>query len=252
MNAAFPRFFYIGGRWLNSYQVLLCVGIYVGSLTTAAFAQHSGLSPLKVGLASAMCALAGLLGARFYHVLIHADHYLRPSSPSLLWDRKRGGWSVFGALITFVPATVAAALLIGVPLVDTWDVMSSGVLAGGFWVRMGCLFNGCCGGRATQRWFGVRLHDTHGVKKRRVPVQYLEMAWWLIGGAIFLWAWPLRLAPGSSALAVLAWYGAGRCCLEPMREHVDVVFGRVRINQLVAALLALGCGGALLIRTLVG
>jgi hypothetical protein len=58
----------------------------------------------------------------------------------------------------------------------------------------------------------------------------------------------MTFAPGSYALAVLAWYGSGRFVLEPLRERPDVVFGRVRINRVVAALLALGAGGALFVR----
>jgi phosphatidylglycerol:prolipoprotein diacylglycerol transferase len=60
--------------------------------------------------------------------------------------------------------------------------------------------------------------------------------------------WPSALPPGSYALAVLAWYGVGRFFLEPLRERPDIMFGQVRINQVVAALLALAAGGALLIR----
>src|SRR5262245_355228 len=52
---------------------------------------------------------------------------------------------------------------------------------------------------------------------------------------------------GSYALAVLAWYGLGRFFLEPLREHPDLVFGRIRINQIVAALLAIGAGCALIV-----
>ena len=58
--------------------------------------------------------------------------------------------------------------------------MAVGVLAGGFWVRLGCVFNGCCGGAETKAPLGVCLHDTRGVSKPRIPVQFLEMAWWLM------------------------------------------------------------------------
>jgi prolipoprotein diacylglyceryltransferase len=79
-------------------------------------------------------------------------------------------------------------------------------------------------------------------------VQFLEMAWWLVGLALFLMLWPGALPLGSYALAVLAWYGVGRFFLEPLRERPDIVFGQVRINQVVAALLALGAGCALIMR----
>ena len=125
--------------------------------------------------------------------------------------------------------------------------MAVGVLVGGFCIRLGCVFNGCCVGRETRSAFGVLLHDTSGVRKRRIPAQFLEMAWWLLGFAVFLGLWPIGSPAGSLALAVLAWYSAGRFVLEPLREEPDVVCGRVRINQLVAALLALGAGGALIV-----
>jgi prolipoprotein diacylglyceryltransferase len=79
-------------------------------------------------------------------------------------------------------------------------------------------------------------------------VQFLEMAWWLAGLVAFLMFWPGALPPGSYALAVLAWYGVGRFFLEPLRERPDIVFDQVRINQVVAALLALAAGGPLMIR----
>ena len=56
----------------------------------------------------------------------------------------------------------------------------------------------------------------------------------------------LPFPPGSYALGVLCWYGVGRFWLEPLREEQDLIAGRVRVNQVVAALLALGAGGALL------
>jgi phosphatidylglycerol:prolipoprotein diacylglycerol transferase len=248
VNGGFPRFFTIAGYSINSYKFFLCVGFYIGTLATAALANSSGLSPLRVGLAAMTCALLGLIGARVYFLLVHAPLYLRKRSWRALWDTSDGGWSVFGALLTFVPATFGAAAWLKIPAPILWDHMGVGVLAGGFWIRLGCVFNGCCVGRETKGLLGVRLHDTCGLSKRRSPVQFMEMAWWLIGLIAFLALWPAALPPGSYALAVLAWYGTGRFFLEPLREEPDIVFGRVRIDQVVAALLALGAGGALIIR----
>jgi prolipoprotein diacylglyceryltransferase len=75
-------------------------------------------------------------------------------------------------------------------------------------------------------------------------VQFLEMAWWLLGMAAFAWAWPFSFPSGTYALGVLGWYGFGRFWLEPLREAPDLVCG-IRINQLVAATLAIIAGIAL-------
>ena len=244
----YPRYFRIAGRWVNSYKVFLCVGIYLGILVSAAGAQSSGISPLRVGLGSLALALIGLAGARVYHLLVyHALYFGRNARPNV-WDSKDGGLSLFGAFFAMAPCSFAVARLLDVPANVFWDCLGAGILAGGFWVRLGCAFNGCCGGRETRGWCGVCLHDTRGVRRRRVPVQFLEMAWWLPGGIGFIWHWPKSFPPGNYALGVLAWYGLGRFFLEPLREAPDLIAGRVRINQCVAAALVLGAGGALLAR----
>jgi phosphatidylglycerol---prolipoprotein diacylglyceryl transferase len=247
-HVGFPRYFRIGAFSINSYKALLIVGLYVGSLVSAAVAERSGMSPLRVGLAAMICALAGLIGARVYHILVNMSVYRAERSWRVLWDSSRGGWSVFGALITFVPCVFVAATLLHLSVAGFADCMSAGVLAGGVWIRLGCVFNGCCGGRETSSRFGVRLHDIDGERKRRIPVQFIEMAWWLLGGVVFAMVWPLRLAEGSYAIGVLGWYGVGRFFLEPLREQSDRIFGRIRIDQLVAALLALVAGASLVMR----
>jgi phosphatidylglycerol---prolipoprotein diacylglyceryl transferase len=248
MSPGFPRYLSIGRTTVNSYKVFLCIGIYVGILVTAALASSSGMSPLRIGLGALASALAGLIGARLYDLLVHAPVYRKQHSWRALWDRNRGGWSVFGALLTFIPVSFGAARLLRVPAALFFDHMGLGVLAGGFWIRLGCVFNGCCAGRETVGRLGVWLHDTHGVVKWRIPVQFLEMGWWLLGGVAFVWLWPRAFAPGSFALGVLGWYGVARFFLEPMREEPDLVLGTVRINQVVAALLAFGAVTALVIR----
>jgi prolipoprotein diacylglyceryltransferase len=242
----FPRYFDVCGLAVNSYRVFLILGICAGSLTAAALAQSSGRSPLRVGLAAMTCALCGLVGARVYYVLVHASQYLRAGSHRPLWDAERGGWSVFGALITFVPAAFAVARLTSLSVLELFDFMSGGVLAGGPLIRLGCVFNGCCAGRPTDAWFGVRLHDVRGRRETRIPVQFVEIGWWLIGGVLFLAVWPAPFAPGSYALAVLAWYGTGRSLLEPMRDAPATVLGRLRVDQLVALVLALAAAVTLI------
>lgn len=249
-TCGYPRYFRFGRYWVNSYKVFLCVGLYVGLLVSAAAAEQLGLSPLRVGMASLACAVAGLAGARLYHLAVHARHYIAKRSWRDVWNSRTGGWSVFGALIGVVPLSFLLSWILNVSPATFWDCIGGGILAGGFWVRLGCVFNGCCGGRETTGWFGVRLHDVTGRTMRRIPVQFLEMAWWLMGmgGYLLIWGW--ELPPGSYGLSVVTWYGFGRFWLEPLRESPDLVAGRIRINQVVAGLLTISAGFGLAIRIL--
>jgi prolipoprotein diacylglyceryltransferase len=245
---SYPRYFRIAGQWVSSFKVFFCVGVCLGIFVIAALAQSSGFPPLRVGLGALALAIIGLAGARVYHLLVHHALYFGKNARRSVWNSDDGGGSLFGAFFAIAPCSFLVARALHVPANVFWDFLGAGILAGGFWVRLGCAFNGCCGGRETHGRWGVWLHDTRGVRRRRIPVQFLEMACWLLGGIGFIWLWPKSFPPGNYALGVLAWYGLGRFFLEPLREAPDLVAGRVRINQCIAAALALGAGGALLAR----
>jgi phosphatidylglycerol:prolipoprotein diacylglycerol transferase len=245
-SPAFPRYFKIGGRWVNAYKVFLCVGIYSGILLSAAVAERSGISPLLMGLGCLPIAILGLLGARVYHLAVFSRNYPKHRFWAEAWNPQRGGGSVWGALVV-VPFSWWVASSLEIPPAVFWDHMSVGIAFGGAWIRFGCVCNGCCGGKESRGWCALRQHDTQGIYKRRMPVQWIEIGWWLLAGVGLIGLWPARFPPGCYALGVLTWYGVGRCWLEPLREAPDRVYGRVRVNQVVAALLAMVAGGGLLL-----
>jgi phosphatidylglycerol:prolipoprotein diacylglycerol transferase len=246
---SFPRYFRIAGHWVNAYKVFLCVGISLGTLLSAAVAERSGLSPLRVGLGGLVCVVLALIGARAYHLLVNFRVHQKMGFWTSAWDPRTGGWSVFGGLIV-VPFLAMQDSVLGIPVPVFWDHFAVGIAFGGAWIRFGCVWNGCCAGRESRGWFALRQHDVHGVYKRRVPAQWLEIAWWLLACVGLLWLWPEPLPPGCHALAVLAWYGLGRFWQEPLRESPELVFGRVRVNQVVGALLAIAAGAGLFLRML--
>jgi phosphatidylglycerol---prolipoprotein diacylglyceryl transferase len=245
---AYPRFFRILGHWINSYKVFLCVGIYAGILVSAAVGQRSGLSPLRLGVGLLFLAVVGMLGARLYHLATHARAYRGTGFNVTARDRAEGGWSVLGGLLV-VPASLVVEPLLGIPFGVFWDHMAIAIAVGGMWIRFGCVCNGCCVGRDSHRWYALRQHDVHGETRRRVPAQWLEIGWWGLACVGLVWLWPLPLPAGSYALLVLGWYGLGRFWLEPLRRHSARLYG-FRVNQAVAALLAIAAAAGLLWRTL--
>jgi len=242
--AAFPRYFRIAGHWINSYKVFLCVGIYSGILLSAAVAARSGISPLRLGAGLLLFAIVGMIGARLYHLAVNFRLYRQTGfflTPRTAAD---GGWDVLGGLIV-VPLSLLFDSIFGIRVGVFWDHMAIAIAFGGAWIRFGCICNGCCVGRDSNQWFARRQHDTHGVYRRRIPAQWLEIAWWLLACGGLLWLWPQQLPAGSDAFAVLGWYGFGRLWLDPLRQQRTIVYG-VPVNRLVAGLLALAAGGGLL------
>ncbi|HJQ84013.1 MAG TPA: prolipoprotein diacylglyceryl transferase family protein [Candidatus Binatia bacterium] len=240
-----PRYVRVAGRWINAYKVFLCLGLYVGILASAAAAAAAGWSPLAEGLACLAYALLGLVGARAYHVAVNWAAYRRGGLGGIARDTERGGWSLFGALV-IVPLTFARETVLGIPVASFWDHTAVGIALGGACIRFGCIRNGCCVGRPSAGWLALRQHDVYGVSLPRIPVQWMEIGWWLIAALGWLALRPAPLPAGSYALGVFAWYGIGRFWLEPLRESSDLVRDRIRIDRMVAAALAIVAVTALL------
>jgi prolipoprotein diacylglyceryltransferase len=171
-----------------------------------------------------------------YHVAVNYRMYRERRWTLTARAPDEGGWSVLGGLMT-VPASLPFDSIVGIPLAVFWDHMAVAIAVGGMFIRFGCVCNGCCVGRDSDAWFAVRQHDVSGACRRRVPVHWLEIVWWLLACAGLAWLWPLKLPAGSCALAVLGWYGLGRTWLQPLRRSSTLVHG-IRVDQVVAALLA--------------
>jgi len=241
IRTPFPGDLRIAGRRVNSYKVFLCIGIYAGTLLTAAVGARSGLSPLRVAAGCMVVVIVGLIGARLFHLAINAHAYWRTRS-SGIWDRGTGGLNVLGGLLV-VPIPLVFNSIWGIPAVTLADHLAFGIAFGGAWIRFGCICNGCCVGRESHHWWAARQPDTLGVVKNRIPVQWLEIGWWLLALGGLFWLWPARLPRGFYALGVPGWYGFGRFWLEPLREERELAFNSVPVNQLVAGLLAVVAGG---------
>ena len=121
-----------------------------GVATSTALAESAGHSPLAVGFprrGGSASALLGLIGARLYHLLI-AD--ARP----FLQRPTRGicarTFAVVGVGESLARSSrsclrrSARPCCLEYPLPPYGTTSSGGVLAGGFWIRLGCVFNGCC------------------------------------------------------------------------------------------------------------
>lgn len=151
----YPRYVRIAGQWVSSFKLFLCLGICLGIFVIAALAQSSGFPPLRVGLGALALAIIGLAGARVYHLLVYHALYFGKDARQSVWNSSDGGGSIFGAFLAMAPFSFAVARLLHIPVNVFWDFLGAGILAGGFWLRLGCAFNGCCGGRETRGWCGL-------------------------------------------------------------------------------------------------
>jgi len=199
--------------------------IYLGSVfgfIAGNYAAHLlGLDAFRVFVAMLILTIPALVGGRLLFVATHWRLYRQDLSR--IWKRSEGGGRLYGGIPITLLISIPLLSMFGISFWSFWDVATVTILVGMSIGRIGCLFNGCCGGRPTISRIGLRLPDLQGVWCRRIPTQLLEVASTvtLLAGAIVLWGhFPF---PGSIFLYGLAGYGTARFLLEPTRVERDEV-----------------------------
>ncbi|MGC2627525.1 MAG: prolipoprotein diacylglyceryl transferase family protein [Candidatus Udaeobacter sp.] len=242
----FPRVIPFGERSVSTFKLCLVAGIYFGTLTCAAVAERNGIDPIPMALATVGCAMAGLIGSRHFHLMLFARRYRGGGFFQSAWNTSLGGAGLFGGLVVIVLLSPLAARILRLPFGMFWDYLLISMVVGALWTRLGCFCNGCCGGRETSKPFAFRWHNHRGERKKRIPVQLLEIGWIALAGGMLIYLFDKPHAAGALALGGFAWYGAGRFFLEPLREEPDIAFS-IRVNRLIAVIVSLIAASWLLI-----
>lgn len=207
------------GHNVYSYPAMLYLGMVAGTFAGAYAARSLGLSADRFAMAVLILAVPALVGSRLFFVLTSWDAYRR--EPRRIWRRSEGGMSMYGGLILAVPLSFPLLRAMDLPFGTFWDAATSTILLGMTFTRIGCLLNGCCGGRPTRAWYALDLPDHRGVWQPRYPTQLLEM---MFAALLFCAAFLLRNHapfPGAIFCSAVAVYGAGRLPLERLREDAS-------------------------------
>lgn len=202
---------------LSAYQWFLAAGCFAGVLAGSLTPPAQVTGRANFALAASLLIVPALVGARVWFVFLHWTSFRQ--EPGFIWHRSGGGSALYGGLLLAVPLSVPLLALAGLSFWSFWDAASVTMLVGLIFTRIGCSLNGCCRGVETNRWYGLRLPDERGNRRRRVPTQLLEAAWAalalivavLIGGSL-----PFA---GFLFLAVLAGYGGLRLALDRTRAE---------------------------------
>jgi phosphatidylglycerol:prolipoprotein diacylglycerol transferase len=205
------------GLTIWSYPAMLYLGLVAGVAAGNLAAHSAGVDPFRVMVATLLLVIPALVGARLLYVVSHWRLYR--GGQRRIWDRREGGAAMYGGLAAMLALSLPLLPALELPWGAFWDVASFSILVGMVFTRFGCLLNGCCAGRPTCSWLGLRLPDTRGVREPRIPTQVLEAGWaaLLLVAATVVWR---RLPfPGALFLGAAAAYAAGRLALESARQR---------------------------------
>ncbi len=232
-----PEALRIGWFTISSYGVAMAVAF----LTTVWLASKAADGPLRgvvpmsgVAVSDWACwgIVGGILGGRAFYVAANWDGY--GQSPWEIIAVWHGGLIWYGGFIGGVVATALFMRRHNFPFLRGVDQVIPFVALGHAIGRIGCFLNGCCYGKPTSSWCGVRFP---GQPVPVVPTQLFEAA-----GLAALYWWLRRLQtperlrrPGTVFGAYLVAYGLLRAVIEFWRDQQPIGWFGLTWQQWISA-----------------
>jgi phosphatidylglycerol:prolipoprotein diacylglycerol transferase len=252
----------LGPLPIRFYGIIIVLGILVGGFVATREARWRGENSDRIWDALIWIAIAGIIGARLYHVFsTPAD--CTETTPSCGWPWYRnhpldalmiwnGGLGIFGALLAGGLVVLIYARRYKLPLARYLDFAAPALLIGQAIGRWGNFVNQELYGPPTNLPWGIPIDAAHRygaftdlaqypVETTRFQPDFLYESVLNVIGFIVLIVVArrlrLRLRDGDIFLLYLIWYPANRILVESLRPDAWTVNGGLATAQLVSLVL---------------
>ena len=230
----------------NLYGLAIALGVGAAIFYMLKVEQEQGL-PKDTGIDLALYAVPlAVVVSRLYYVAFTWDRY-KDDLISILrvWE---GGVAIYGGIIGGALGVWLLSRRKRLPFLALADLVAPGLLIGQAIGRWGNFFNGEAYGYLVEnpalQFFPVAVFADGAW---HMATFFYESLWDFMG---FLLLWFRRKQVrirGNLFLCYLVWYGAGRAVIEGLRTD-SLMWGPLRVSQVLSLLLVLGAGVALLLR----
>jgi phosphatidylglycerol---prolipoprotein diacylglyceryl transferase len=226
---------HIGPFHLRAYGLSIAVGVIVAVAVARRRWAARGGDPADISGLATWAVIAGLLGARAYHVLTDFDRFSgRWWHVFAVWE---GGLGIPGGLLAGVIVGVIVARRRGLPAAELLDVVAPAIPVAQAIGRLGNWFNQELFGRPTHLPWALRVDPVHRPTGYAAVATYhptflYEALWNLaLAGLLVLWErhHPHQRAGRLFALYV-AGYALGRLWVEALRIDPATHLLGLRIN----------------------
>jgi phosphatidylglycerol---prolipoprotein diacylglyceryl transferase len=233
-----PMLFHLGGLALGWYGLLIALGVAVGTVVAARQAHWRGLTPDHIYDMALWLIIAGIVGARLFHVLDYWDYYA--TNPGALLTFQQSGLAIYGAIVGGILAALLFAWRRGLSFWKLADVVVLGLPLGQAIGRIGCFINGCNYGYATELPWGVRWRAPGAmVPDANTAYQPAQLYEGIVAAGIFALLWPLRKRVQSDGILFLLYlilYALTRFAISFTRPD-NLIWLGLRQAQIVSLLL---------------
>jgi phosphatidylglycerol:prolipoprotein diacylglycerol transferase len=185
----YPELFRIGTFPINTYGVLLAIGLMLALFAASKLAARDGLPRERIYDLGLWTIIGGLIGSKILMFFVEDNVNI------FSLDFLRSGGVYYGGFLGGLVALVFLIQFYKLPFWKVADAFAPGVALGQFFGRQGCFSAGCCWGKPTNLPWGVHFTEA-GHENTGVPV--IDAA----GGALHLH--PTQLYESFVMLAVFA------------------------------------------------
>lgn len=225
----FPELFRIGSFPVNTYGLLLAVGMMLALFAGARLGVRDGLPKEKLYDLGLWTIIGGLLGSKILMMLVD-DAYRQNFWSIFSLDFLRSGGVYYGGLLG---GFFTVVFLIRRYKLNFWkvaDAFAPGVALGQFFGRQGCFAAGCCWGKPTDlpwgvhftqpahEYTGVPIYNLDGAALHLHPTQLYESLAMLAVFALLVWLHRRKRFDGQILIAYGIIYSIVRFTVEFFRD----------------------------------
>lgn len=238
-----PILFEIGGFAVYTYGLFVAGGIAIAFLLGLRRSRRLGIPEQIIYNLIFLSILIGIIGARFIHVTAEWSYYQRH-----FWEiflLRRGGLAIQGGLLFGLAGGVwylHRKKIIVRPVLDSFLLyLPLGQAIG----RLGCFFNGCCYGKASNLPWAVNFPFlTYRVHPTEIYYVLADVTIFLI---LYIFS-RTETKPGELTAWYLIFYGFTRSAIDSLRGDLLPGFLGLYTTQWYAVVFAI-IGGIVLVRS---
>ncbi len=235
--------FYIGPVPLHLYGLTLAIGVVAATYLAEYRWKKMGNDPKEISQIAVWVVVAGVIGARLYHVI--TDYQLYTDQPLKALQIWSGGLAIWGAVMGGAIAVVILARRHRYDTLRLCDAIIPGVALAQAIGRWGNYFNQELFGRPSTLPWAVEIDFVHRPDQYKEfatfqPTFLYESLWCLLILGVLLWAERLRShRKGQTVALYIVLYTAGRFVFENMRSDPANNIAGLRVNAWVSIVLFL-------------
>lgn len=238
-----PILFEIGGFPVYTYGVLLAAAYLLGLQFALVRARARGLDANRVMDLGIWIIISALIGAKLLLLIVDFDTFRR--SPGELMTLMRSGGVFYGGLIAAVIVAIWYLRRHRLPVWSVSDAFAPGIALGHVIGRLGCLFAGCCFGRATDVPWGITFTNEYARQNVGTPLNialhptqlYEAGAELIILILMLVFERKGRPFAGRTFWGYMLMYGISRFIIEMYRGDARGMVGAFSTSQFVSIIL---------------